>query len=210
MIRRPPRSTLSSSSAASDVYKRQVHPHVASPLIQVYCTALSGKVGLLQFVCEGLRSGVPRLPILNTQAWVMGAAEEGRLVLFSMQRMCTVEMALANCCPRSHQRAGKHTHAVKSAVPMVVDVHHSNDRGPSGYNVVGIKLMGSVLLTLGGDDQSCGELKVWAIGGDGLELLQRVEFLDESPPLLLAITDGSVFVADYEDVYEIALPQENE
>src|SRR5664280_3812547 len=26
MIRRPPRSTLSSSSAASDVYKRQVHP----------------------------------------------------------------------------------------------------------------------------------------------------------------------------------------
>src|SRR5674536_399924 len=28
MIRRPPRSTLSSSSAASDVYKRQVHTEV--------------------------------------------------------------------------------------------------------------------------------------------------------------------------------------
>src|SRR5664279_5768661 len=27
MIRRPPRSTLSSSSAASDVYKRQLHDH---------------------------------------------------------------------------------------------------------------------------------------------------------------------------------------
>src|SRR5665648_1115278 len=27
MIRRPPRSTLSSSSAASDVYKRQAFPH---------------------------------------------------------------------------------------------------------------------------------------------------------------------------------------
>src|SRR5664280_2660343 len=33
MIRRPPRSTLSSSSAASDVYKRQVGEHdVADPL----------------------------------------------------------------------------------------------------------------------------------------------------------------------------------
>src|SRR5664279_568794 len=29
MIRRPPRSTLSSSSAASDVYKRQVYDHLA-------------------------------------------------------------------------------------------------------------------------------------------------------------------------------------
>eukprot|EP00828_Plagiopyla_frontata_P015445 TRINITY_DN20040_c0_g1_i1.p1 TRINITY_DN20040_c0_g1~~TRINITY_DN20040_c0_g1_i1.p1 ORF type:complete len:129 (+),score=25.00 TRINITY_DN20040_c0_g1_i1:2-388(+) len=32
MIRRPPRSTLSSSSAASDVYKRQVHGNSATPL----------------------------------------------------------------------------------------------------------------------------------------------------------------------------------
>src|SRR5664280_3682401 len=33
MIRRPPRSTLSSSSAASDVYKRQGHPyhHIGMP-----------------------------------------------------------------------------------------------------------------------------------------------------------------------------------
>src|SRR5665648_731864 len=32
MIRRPPRSTLSSSSAASDVYKRQIPPFVPTQL----------------------------------------------------------------------------------------------------------------------------------------------------------------------------------
>src|SRR5450756_2712859 len=32
MIRRPPRSTQSRSSAASDVYKRQVHDHVVNSL----------------------------------------------------------------------------------------------------------------------------------------------------------------------------------
>ena len=31
MIRRPPRSTLDRSSAASDVYKRQVHARMARP-----------------------------------------------------------------------------------------------------------------------------------------------------------------------------------
>eukprot|EP00658_Telonema_sp_P-2_P051088 TRINITY_DN39113_c0_g1_i1.p1 TRINITY_DN39113_c0_g1~~TRINITY_DN39113_c0_g1_i1.p1 ORF type:complete len:156 (+),score=47.55 TRINITY_DN39113_c0_g1_i1:90-557(+) len=33
MIRRPPRSTLSSSSAASDVYKRQTHRKLQSPMV---------------------------------------------------------------------------------------------------------------------------------------------------------------------------------
>eukprot|EP00658_Telonema_sp_P-2_P037949 TRINITY_DN27284_c0_g1_i1.p4 TRINITY_DN27284_c0_g1~~TRINITY_DN27284_c0_g1_i1.p4 ORF type:complete len:107 (-),score=56.30 TRINITY_DN27284_c0_g1_i1:614-934(-) len=35
MIRRPPRSTLSSSSAASDVYKRQEHPGGVDTLTDV-------------------------------------------------------------------------------------------------------------------------------------------------------------------------------
>src|SRR5664279_289743 len=35
MIRRPPRSTLSSSSAASDVYKRQVPYHVCTSVLWV-------------------------------------------------------------------------------------------------------------------------------------------------------------------------------
>eukprot|EP00828_Plagiopyla_frontata_P025319 TRINITY_DN3236_c0_g1_i9.p2 TRINITY_DN3236_c0_g1~~TRINITY_DN3236_c0_g1_i9.p2 ORF type:complete len:135 (-),score=27.19 TRINITY_DN3236_c0_g1_i9:67-471(-) len=36
MIRRPPRSTLSSSSAASDVYKRQVHGNPIQQSIKVF------------------------------------------------------------------------------------------------------------------------------------------------------------------------------
>src|SRR5664279_6658386 len=42
MIRRPPRSTLSSSSAASDVYKRQVLVHNAETLSQVALIARHG------------------------------------------------------------------------------------------------------------------------------------------------------------------------
>src|SRR5664279_6322676 len=38
MIRRPPRSTLSSSSAASDVYKRQHYPH--APAFAASCDKL--------------------------------------------------------------------------------------------------------------------------------------------------------------------------
>src|SRR5664279_5756216 len=36
MIRRPPRSTLSSSSAASDVYKRQVHNGIEYGMMAAY------------------------------------------------------------------------------------------------------------------------------------------------------------------------------
>eukprot|EP00658_Telonema_sp_P-2_P063340 TRINITY_DN5207_c0_g1_i2.p2 TRINITY_DN5207_c0_g1~~TRINITY_DN5207_c0_g1_i2.p2 ORF type:complete len:135 (+),score=46.80 TRINITY_DN5207_c0_g1_i2:83-487(+) len=43
MIRRPPRSTLSSSSAASDVYKRQVDIHTATK---------EGLLTDLELVCE--------------------------------------------------------------------------------------------------------------------------------------------------------------
>ena len=48
MIRRPPRSTLSSSSAASDVYKRQLrmrHGTIAIPLVELKVTLMAeGKV----------------------------------------------------------------------------------------------------------------------------------------------------------------------
>ena len=48
MIRRPPRSTLSSSSASSDVYKRQV----LEPLLLVIDTAFQDSVS-----CNGLFDG---------------------------------------------------------------------------------------------------------------------------------------------------------
>ena len=37
MIRRPPRSTLSSSSAASDVYKRQAFNHIFKEYVSICC-----------------------------------------------------------------------------------------------------------------------------------------------------------------------------
>src|SRR5664279_776950 len=42
MIRRPPRSTLSSSSAASDVYKRQVQDRLCDPAITFLTTDEDG------------------------------------------------------------------------------------------------------------------------------------------------------------------------
>src|SRR5665648_382528 len=50
MIRRPPRSTLSSSSAASDVYKRQA----ISSLVTIY---IKNKLGALSAVCGAVIAG---------------------------------------------------------------------------------------------------------------------------------------------------------
>src|SRR5674536_408216 len=51
MIRRPPRSTLSSSSAASDVYKRQVDPQHPRVRVAVWAVTVLDQVGQL---CWGL------------------------------------------------------------------------------------------------------------------------------------------------------------
>ena len=50
MIRRPPRSTLSSSSAASDVYKRQLYGFVKGDVrfnVQKWCEEASKKINYL-------------------------------------------------------------------------------------------------------------------------------------------------------------------
>eukprot|EP00658_Telonema_sp_P-2_P043061 TRINITY_DN31018_c0_g1_i1.p1 TRINITY_DN31018_c0_g1~~TRINITY_DN31018_c0_g1_i1.p1 ORF type:complete len:162 (-),score=35.14 TRINITY_DN31018_c0_g1_i1:336-821(-) len=44
MIRRPPRSTLSSSSAASDVYKRQYQRRVRETMMELHVRMLDGQV----------------------------------------------------------------------------------------------------------------------------------------------------------------------
>src|SRR5664280_3910555 len=53
MIRRPPRSTLSSSSAASDVYKRQIEGRVVVKFI-VRSTGEIGDVKVLRSIREDL------------------------------------------------------------------------------------------------------------------------------------------------------------
>src|SRR5664280_959110 len=52
MIRRPPRSTLSSSSAASDVYKRQLKP-------------LAGNASYLLFAAGIIGTGLLAIPVLS-------------------------------------------------------------------------------------------------------------------------------------------------
>src|SRR5674536_76220 len=71
MIRRPPRSTLSSSSAASDVYKRQYFPDAdeqsGETLVKKYLTGRYGCWGC-PIVC-GRKSDVPDGPfsVRNTE-----------------------------------------------------------------------------------------------------------------------------------------------
>src|SRR5664280_2164228 len=68
MIRRPPRSTLSSSSAASDVYKRQLTGHASSgesePRLQAHWPRLLGVDGnrqanTAQYIARKQRLGSP-------------------------------------------------------------------------------------------------------------------------------------------------------
>eukprot|EP00656_Telonema_subtile_P005616 TRINITY_DN12557_c0_g1_i1.p3 TRINITY_DN12557_c0_g1~~TRINITY_DN12557_c0_g1_i1.p3 ORF type:complete len:112 (-),score=3.11 TRINITY_DN12557_c0_g1_i1:739-1074(-) len=69
MIRRPPRSTLSSSSAASDVYKRQVYRHVPPrrsmvwlALTSVYPAPSLPPAMVLLWYAPKLTTGVPTPP----------------------------------------------------------------------------------------------------------------------------------------------------
>src|SRR5674536_192382 len=68
MIRRPPRSTLSSSSAASDVYKRQIVGEVRGPeafdLLQAMNTGHDGSMGTLH--ANNPREALSRLESMIT------------------------------------------------------------------------------------------------------------------------------------------------
>mgnify|MGYP007112055611 CR=1 FL=1 len=61
MIRRPPRSTQSRSSAASDVYKRQAVDHVA--VVPGFGEGLDGGLDLGRG--EGERAGDPGLSLIH-------------------------------------------------------------------------------------------------------------------------------------------------
>src|SRR5664280_3824090 len=58
MIRRPPRSTLSSSSAASDVYKRQVHREVVFLGKHLYASRIVGNGYSIEEVIEQIVSAM--------------------------------------------------------------------------------------------------------------------------------------------------------
>ena len=52
MIRRPPRSTLDRSSAASDVYKRQADTRVRAALVIHHVSAVGSDTGAVRLGCE--------------------------------------------------------------------------------------------------------------------------------------------------------------
>eukprot|EP00656_Telonema_subtile_P005177 TRINITY_DN12353_c0_g1_i1.p1 TRINITY_DN12353_c0_g1~~TRINITY_DN12353_c0_g1_i1.p1 ORF type:complete len:124 (+),score=34.45 TRINITY_DN12353_c0_g1_i1:72-443(+) len=62
MIRRPPRSTLSSSSAASDVYKRQLNVRVSLASASLFVARVD------RAQCEMLRSAVTMIGTLDTSS----------------------------------------------------------------------------------------------------------------------------------------------
>ena len=86
MIRRPPRSTLSSSSAASDVYKRQV----LSSLVARCCWKGSYGLGRVAHAQELSRARDGGNPARSTRRWYLRLANAAKHVIhncgkFSMQ-----------------------------------------------------------------------------------------------------------------------------
>src|SRR5674536_157844 len=92
MIRRPPRSTLSSSSAASDVYKRQVVHHVdqvvdrvlaAGQLPHLVRDALTGQSAVdlveLHLVGDGFVNVLPEAALAGVDDDQRGVAQPGLL-----------------------------------------------------------------------------------------------------------------------------------
>eukprot|EP00658_Telonema_sp_P-2_P052432 TRINITY_DN40636_c0_g1_i1.p1 TRINITY_DN40636_c0_g1~~TRINITY_DN40636_c0_g1_i1.p1 ORF type:complete len:118 (+),score=21.58 TRINITY_DN40636_c0_g1_i1:103-456(+) len=61
MIRRPPRSTLSSSSAASDVYKRQVSTQSTGTLCVITLRCVDGSTQIWQRGDDGSKKNVWKL-----------------------------------------------------------------------------------------------------------------------------------------------------
>ena len=95
MIRRPPRSTQSRSSAASDVYKRQV---LQTPAC--YLQPLSGLSWLFRMVCLRLTRPLPLCSVIQTHApfeWRVRGAVVIHRVYNERLRTCGGSLHLGRC-----------------------------------------------------------------------------------------------------------------
>eukprot|EP00658_Telonema_sp_P-2_P008212 TRINITY_DN1307_c0_g1_i2.p1 TRINITY_DN1307_c0_g1~~TRINITY_DN1307_c0_g1_i2.p1 ORF type:complete len:107 (+),score=43.03 TRINITY_DN1307_c0_g1_i2:133-453(+) len=96
MIRRPPRSTLSSSSAASDVYKRQVSTQSTGKfqcgaMIRVISERLvrPHHTRKVQQIMAGVESSVQRVPgLLEIELSLIHISEPTRLLSISYAVFC--------------------------------------------------------------------------------------------------------------------------
>src|SRR5678816_4340206 len=78
MIRRPPRSTLDRSSAASDVYKRQVLFHSPSGVLFTFPSRYSFTIGRQEYLA--LDGGPPSFPHERPSTWYSGGRSRRPIV----------------------------------------------------------------------------------------------------------------------------------
>src|SRR5674536_157162 len=108
MIRRPPRSTLSSSSAASDVYKRQLSRRVRSTQTSAYNQArqrmpLELLTAALAHLRQGLLKSVGLAPAPHQRP---GPAERTRQILDGSTLAVLVNPLLAKDYPPARNQSG--------------------------------------------------------------------------------------------------------
>ena len=86
MIRRPPRSTKSRSSAASDVYKRQVHLVLVKQVGHFPCKLHASELAVMLFLgiigCYVREAGYERF---TAQELIEGRPHVGRITLFPVE-----------------------------------------------------------------------------------------------------------------------------
>src|SRR5450756_3117925 len=101
MMRRPPRSTQSRSSAASDVYKRQLDaldPYFVRylPQLLLAVTVTPGALAVvagLDWVAALTIAGT--LPLVPLFMWLIGRMTAG----YSHRRLAVMELSLIHICP---------------------------------------------------------------------------------------------------------------
>eukprot|EP00658_Telonema_sp_P-2_P000460 TRINITY_DN10178_c0_g1_i1.p2 TRINITY_DN10178_c0_g1~~TRINITY_DN10178_c0_g1_i1.p2 ORF type:complete len:150 (-),score=40.88 TRINITY_DN10178_c0_g1_i1:387-836(-) len=84
MIRRPPRSTLSSSSAASDVYKRQVSTQSTGHQLKEMAAAEEANVSL----CDSSNVAVKLMKVAGVSMWKQDIPENCGMCKASLQEPC--------------------------------------------------------------------------------------------------------------------------
>eukprot|EP00656_Telonema_subtile_P009839 TRINITY_DN14656_c0_g1_i3.p1 TRINITY_DN14656_c0_g1~~TRINITY_DN14656_c0_g1_i3.p1 ORF type:complete len:319 (+),score=127.30 TRINITY_DN14656_c0_g1_i3:81-1037(+) len=126
MIRRPPRSTLSSSSAASDVYKRQVRCRAQVCVVWVYAHELQGaalqeRIKVMNTEKEGLKHEIALLQ----RAW--RESEEAReadigLYVGREEELTKVRAELQRCSHGAHSAEERVSEAKAAAAAYLKDL----------------------------------------------------------------------------------------
>eukprot|EP00658_Telonema_sp_P-2_P039680 TRINITY_DN28360_c0_g1_i1.p1 TRINITY_DN28360_c0_g1~~TRINITY_DN28360_c0_g1_i1.p1 ORF type:complete len:185 (+),score=58.82 TRINITY_DN28360_c0_g1_i1:129-683(+) len=125
MIRRPPRSTLSSSSAASDVYKRQVSSNADGVLFT--CSAFGSCI-------EQVKQKYPQMPVLKPNEAMM---EEAVMIGGKIGVLSVFEPTVGSIVREMNEMAaslGKEVDVTARFIPGALDILRGGDE--ARYNRV--------------------------------------------------------------------------